>query len=230
VKKVIGINGGPRKNWNTAAMLRRALDGAESVGAETEMVHLYDLDFKGCRSCFACKRITNYADAKCAARDELSPVLDRVMSSDVVIMGSPIYLSDVTGEMRSFWERLIFMNLAYDTAAMSVCPRRISCGIVYTMNISGEMLAAWGYSALFESHVRFLSVLGGPAEYVTSCDTYQFDDYSRYYAPMFDVEHKKRMRDSMFPIDCDRAYRMGARLAEDGESADVPEEAQAEAL
>jgi multimeric flavodoxin WrbA len=224
MKKVIAVNGGPRKNWNTAAMLRRALDGAESVGAETEMIHLYDLNFKGCRSCFACKRETSYADAKCAARDDLSHVLEKVMESDAVIMGSPIYLSDVTGAMRSFWERLIFMNLAYDEGHMSICPKRIACGLVYTMNIAEGMLDEWGYNALFGTHVRALHVLGGPVEYVTACDTYQFEDYSRYYAPMFDVEHKKRMRDGIFPIECERAYTMGARLAaEEGLAEQLPE-------
>jgi multimeric flavodoxin WrbA len=53
--KIIGINGSPRKKWNTATMLEHSLDGAASRGAETKLVHLYDIDYKGWRSCFACK-------------------------------------------------------------------------------------------------------------------------------------------------------------------------------
>ena len=53
--KVIAINGSPRKKWNTAILLEKALEGAASQGADTELVHLYDLDFKGCSSCFSCK-------------------------------------------------------------------------------------------------------------------------------------------------------------------------------
>ena len=49
--KTIIINASPRKNWNTAKLLKEAQKGAESVGAEVECVDLYDLDFKGCRSC-----------------------------------------------------------------------------------------------------------------------------------------------------------------------------------
>jgi len=45
--KVIAINGSLRKKWNTATMLERALEGAASGGAETELIHLYDLNFKG---------------------------------------------------------------------------------------------------------------------------------------------------------------------------------------
>ena len=53
--KVIAFNGSPRKNWNTAMLLEKALEGAKSEGAETELIHLYDLNYNGCISCFACK-------------------------------------------------------------------------------------------------------------------------------------------------------------------------------
>ena len=51
--KAIAINGSPRKDWNTATLLKKSLEGAASVGAETKLIHLYDLSFKGCYSCFA---------------------------------------------------------------------------------------------------------------------------------------------------------------------------------
>jgi multimeric flavodoxin WrbA len=51
----MAFNGSPRKTWNTATLLEKALEGAASKGAETELVHLYDVTFKGCISCFACK-------------------------------------------------------------------------------------------------------------------------------------------------------------------------------
>jgi multimeric flavodoxin WrbA len=50
--KILAINGSPRKNWNTATILNSALEGAISVGAQTEMIHLYDFNYKGCISCF----------------------------------------------------------------------------------------------------------------------------------------------------------------------------------
>ena len=53
--KAIGVNGSPRKKWNTATLLEKALEGAKSQGAKTELFHLYDLNYKGCISCFACK-------------------------------------------------------------------------------------------------------------------------------------------------------------------------------
>ena len=65
--KVIGINGSPRKNCNTATMVKKALDGAQSKGAKTELIHLYDLDYKGCKSCFACKLKDGKSYGICAA-------------------------------------------------------------------------------------------------------------------------------------------------------------------
>jgi multimeric flavodoxin WrbA len=53
--KVIAFNGSPRKQWNTATLLEGALQGAALQGAATELIHLYDLNFKGCISCFARK-------------------------------------------------------------------------------------------------------------------------------------------------------------------------------
>jgi ferredoxin len=61
-KKVIAINGSPRRNWNTAKLCQAALDGAAAAGAETELIHLESMKFKGCMSCFACDtcQFSNY--------------------------------------------------------------------------------------------------------------------------------------------------------------------------
>ena len=56
--KVIAFNGSPRKEkWNTITLLNNALEGSASMGADTELIHLYDLIFSGCISCFACKKL-----------------------------------------------------------------------------------------------------------------------------------------------------------------------------
>ena len=111
--EVLGINGSPRKAWNTATLLEKALEGAASVGARTELVHLYDLDFTGCTSCFACKLKGGKSYGRCAVRDELSPVLDRVREADALVLGSPIYFGTAAGMMRCCMERLLFPYLAY---------------------------------------------------------------------------------------------------------------------
>jgi len=111
--KVIAFNGSPRKTWNTATLLQKALQGAASQGATTKLVHLYDLDFKGCKSCFGCKTKGGKNYGKCAIKDGLTPILKEIETADALILGSPIYFWTVSGEMKSFMERLMFPLYRY---------------------------------------------------------------------------------------------------------------------
>ena len=107
MKKIMIIDGGPRKNFNTAAMLEKFAEGARQGGAEVKTVRLYDLDYKGCMSCMACK-IKGRASNVCKFRDALTPILEEIAQADGLALGSPIYFGDVTGQMRAFLERLAF--------------------------------------------------------------------------------------------------------------------------
>ncbi|MDR3231451.1 MAG: flavodoxin family protein [Synergistaceae bacterium] len=212
--RVVAVNGSPRKNWNTHTLLRHALDGAKSVGAEAdEIVNLYALSYRGCASCFNCKLKGVEHGGKCAIRDDLTEVLDRIMASDMLLLGSPVFLGDVTGGMRSFIERLVFMNLAYRHEDRSYFKGRISTGFIYTMNRSVERMKSAGYEYLFKNFTEYLAFLNGTTEYMTVHETYQFDDYSKYEYSLCDPVERGRLRDERFPADCGRAFEMGARLA-----------------
>ncbi len=210
---VIAVNGSPRKNRNTATLLQNALDGAKSTGAQTEVIHLYDLNFKGCISCFACKRKNTKHVGHCAMQDDLTNVLDRILESDVLLLGSPIYFGNITGEMRSFLERLLFSNLSYNEGHPSIFQGKLSSGFIYTMNVPEEYMKQINYEAVFQQHQNLLQRLTGTTEYMISTDTYQFDDYSKYDASMFDEKHKSQVKVEQFPIDCQKAFDMGVRLA-----------------
>ena len=149
--RIIGINGSPRKQWNTATLLDKALEGAAAQGAETELVHLYDLDFKGCTSCLACKTRGGKSYGACAMNDGLTPVLKRIAEADALVIGSPIYFGSVTGETRSFLERLLFPYFTYTNPYGSLFPRKIATGLIYAMNVTEEQGAAFGYEYLFSS-------------------------------------------------------------------------------
>ena len=148
--EVIAINGSPRKKWNTTTMLEKALEGAASEGAETEIIHLYDLNFKGCTSCFACKLKDGKCYGKCAMNDELTPVLDKLKDVDAVILGSPIYLGNSTGEMRSFMERFIFPYLVYSAYPISLFPGNIPVGYIYTLGATEEYFDMFGFRKVVE--------------------------------------------------------------------------------
>lgn len=210
---VIAVNGSPRKEWNTATLLRHALEGAESVGARTKLVHLYDLEYQGCTSCFSCKRKSNTCNGLCAMRDDLTELLEDVIESDVLLLGSPIYFGEVTGETRSFLERLLFPNISYDEFGVSTFPGQVSCGLIFTMNCPEKNLKLVHYDVLLENYAFLLKILKGTTEVLTSHETWQFTDYSAVNAAMFDVAAKAKRREEQFPIDCRRAFDMGARLA-----------------
>jgi multimeric flavodoxin WrbA len=210
---VIAVNGSPRKGWNTATLLDSALRGAESVGARTTLVRLYDLRYQGCTSCFSCKRKGNTCGGLCAMRDDLREVLARVLECDVLILGSPVYFHDVTGEMRSFLERLLFPSTSYDEFGSSTFTRQVACGFIFTMNCPEEFMKTERYDVLIQNHTRILGFLKGRTEVLTSHETYQFADYSAMNAGMFDVRAKAERRAQRFPVDCQNAFEMGASLA-----------------
>ena len=210
---VIAVNGGPRKAWNTGTMLQSALEGAESVGARTKMVHLYDLTYQGCTSCFSCKKKGNTCGGLCAMSDDLTDVLAEILECDALLLGSPIYFGDVTGEMRSFLERLLFPNITYDEFGKSEFPGKVSCGLIFTMNCPEEFVKTVHYDVLFDTHTRMMGILKGATELLTSHETYQFADYSAVNGAMFDVAAKTKRRAEQFPLDCRKAFEMGARLA-----------------
>src|SRR3990170_290755 len=137
--KIIAVNGSPRKNWNTATLLQKALDGAASKGAETEIFHLYELSYKGCISCFSCKAKNGESYGKCAVKDDLTSILKKVQEVDAIIFGSPIYFGTVSGEMKSFMERLMFPYLTYTDPPGTLFARKIRTGYIYTLNVTEAM-------------------------------------------------------------------------------------------
>ena len=213
--KVIAINGSPRKGWNTDTLLKKALDGAASAGAETEMAYLYDLKFRGCVSCLACKLRKEPRPNRCILRDDLTDVLDKAHEADAVVLGSPIYFSEITGEARSFLERFLFQYLNYDDYTKPLSPRK-RIGLVFTMNCPESRFAEIGYDKLFQRYEAWMKLYFGSCETLLSADTLQANDYARYHLGMFDAEAKQRRRDTVFPQDCRKAYEIGARLASNG--------------
>ncbi|WP_378956253.1 flavodoxin family protein [Pelosinus sp. sgz500959] len=227
--KVIAINGSPRKNRNSATLLQKALEGAKSVGADIEINHLYDLNFKGCTSCFACKRKNSNHIGHCVVKDDLTSVLEKIKKCNVLLLGTPIYFANTTGAMQSFLERLLFPGHNYECQGMttdlyqSLFPGKVSSGFIYTMNapedihslnIPEEFMKFYNYDCLFQIHKQLCGkILNGPSEFLLSQDTYQFDDYSQYKASRFDEKHKDQVKREQYPIDCQKAFDMGARLA-----------------
>ena len=211
--KVLAFNGSPRKKWNTATLLEKALEGAASQGAETELIHLYDLNYKGCISCFACKTKGGKSYGRCAVKDDLTPIFKKIEAADAIILGSPIYYGTVSGEMKSFIERLLFPYMTYSDPPQVLFPKKINTGFIYTMNVTEEQMKKFGFAQHIRLNEIILKMIFGASESLLSYDTYQFEDYSKVIADRFDVDKKAQRRKEVFPKDCEKAFEMGARFA-----------------
>lgn len=210
MKKIIIIDGGPRKNFNTASMLQKFAEGASSVGEgiEVKTVRLYGLDYKGCMSCMACK-IKGKASNVCKFRDALTPILEDIADADGLVLGSPIYFGDVTGQMRTFLERLTFPWLSYNDYSMTA-PKRMPVVLVETMNGTPETNNSQGYGSM---EYCFKNALGDP-ERLIAYNTYQVKNYDRYELAGFSEEAKRKYRDAHWEEDLQKAFEAGKRMAE----------------
>ena len=206
----LALNGSPRKNSTTAELLTKALEGAASQGAKTEMVHLYQLSMKGCQACFSCKKRGARSYGRCAIEDDMTPLYSKMERADAFFLGSPLYFGAVTASAKAFIERL-YPYFSYKDFSSSF-PRKIKTGLICTMHANEREMA------LFDQHIRLnetvFSVLFGSAETLISGDTFHVRDYSKIVADALEplVERKLKHQREVFPQDCDRAFQMGARF------------------
>jgi multimeric flavodoxin WrbA len=212
MKTVIAFNGGPRKKMNTASLLQRALDGAASVGAKTRLVHLYSLRYKGCISCYQCKTLKGESLGKCAVKDDLRPILESVEQADAALFGSPIYFGNITGEMRSFLERLLYPYHSYSEDRTSLFKKRIRTGFIYTMGVTEERMKKLHYEQNLQGMESFIAHDLGDIRTLTVCDTLHTDDYSIMDASAFDIETKRKRHEEIFPLELQKAFELGKSL------------------
>ena len=208
-KRIIAVNAGPRKGWNTDTLIVEAARGAESAGAEVQKFDLFRLEkYTGCISCFGCKKEKNMGH--CIYRDGLTPVLDAIREADGLIIGSPNYLSEMTASFRALYERLIFQNLTYNVETPCCNQHPIPVLLIMTSNAPDNM-----YMGLVRNYQQVLSRFVGPTEIFVSGDTLQLKDYSKTDWPwtLFNPEAKQQRHETVFPLHCRQVFDMGAALA-----------------
>jgi len=105
--KLLGIVGSPREGGNTEIMMRAALKAGEQEGAETELIHLTDLNLKpcdGCRTCFETKN--------CVIKDDVENIFEKMVKADGIIVGSPVYFYNINAQTKTFIDRVGYLHLA----------------------------------------------------------------------------------------------------------------------
>ncbi len=149
--QVIGIIGSPRRDGNTALLVREMLRGAAEAGAETQQVHLNDLTYRGCQGCYQCRTI-----GCCVQRDDLTPILYDIAAADAIVLGTPNYMGEMTGQLKLFIDRFCtFMHPDYSSRLAA--GKRV--GLIFTQGHPDEQCYA-GYYANLANSLRFLGFTG----------------------------------------------------------------------
>lgn len=99
--KAISINGSSRPAGNTHLILKIIIDILSENGINSEMINLADYELKPCMACFACKG----KEACIKVSDDFNPIFDKMKLADIIILGSPVYSSDVSAKMKLLLDR-----------------------------------------------------------------------------------------------------------------------------
>jgi len=106
--KILALNATYRPGQTTTRLTQHALDGAASLGADTEMVMLRDKDIQYCRNCLTCYKDLTSDIAPCTIDDDVGEILEKIREADGIILASPVHCGFVTGLMTAFMERIVF--------------------------------------------------------------------------------------------------------------------------
>jgi multimeric flavodoxin WrbA len=210
--QVLFFNGSPRNNGSTAALLNKALEGAASKGAKTELIQLNRLKIKGCQACFSCKMRGGKNFGKCILVDDMTPLYKKIEQSDAIFIGSPIYFGTVTAAAKAFIER-IFPYLSYKDR-VSLFPKKFNVGLIFTMGVEQPIMEK-EYLTHLQFYSKIMADLLGHADMIISTDTMHVQDYSTIVADWMESQSGRKLEHqrTVFPLDCQKAFEMGARFA-----------------
>ncbi|MBI5252627.1 MAG: flavodoxin family protein [Desulfomonile tiedjei] len=122
--KVTAFNGSARMNGNTTILLNTVLEELREEGIETELVHLSELEIKGCTACYQC---WNNKDQQCAVdNDDVNELVDKMVHSEGIILGSPTYFADITSEMKALVDRAGMVSKANE----DMLKRKVGAAVV----------------------------------------------------------------------------------------------------
>jgi len=106
--KVVAFNGSPRKNGNTAFLLRQVMEELEKEGIQTELVQVGGQPVRGCMACYKCRERKN---RRCIYNDDkLNEWIGKMLEADGMLIGSPTYFAGLTPETKALIDRAGFVS------------------------------------------------------------------------------------------------------------------------
>jgi len=166
--KVVGFSGSPRKNGNTAYLVRAALAEMERNGVETGFVPLCEYAFGDCLGCEGCRE-----SCRCVVRDDMQKLYPLVDEADALILGSPTYFYDVTAIMKAFLDRMYCYEVFHGedrsvwmsvnealggklAAVLSVCEQERAEDTGYAAKTMSLTLSSLGYRVVDSAEILHL--------------------------------------------------------------------------
>jgi len=147
--KIIAVLGSPRPQGNTATMTHWLLDAAGKLGAETQVYLLNRMNFQGCQGCGGCKTKEDH----CVVEDDLAPLLAAVKDAEVLVLASPVYFGDLSGQMKCFFDRFYsFANPDFTS--------RLQAGKKSVLILAQADPNAASYEDIYPRYERWLKMLG----------------------------------------------------------------------
>ena len=108
--KVVAFNGSPRKDGNTTILINHVFRELEKEGVETELVQLSGKKIHGCIACYKC---FENKDQRCAVKDDIAnECIEKMIKAEGILLGSPVYFTDVTAEMKALIDRAGLVSMA----------------------------------------------------------------------------------------------------------------------
>ncbi|MEW6388010.1 MAG: flavodoxin family protein [Thermodesulfobacteriota bacterium] len=153
--KIVAVLGSPRAEGNTATMTRWLLEAAGKLGAAREVFRLNQMKFQGCQGCGGCKTKAGH----CVVEDDLTPVLAAVKDAEVLVLASPVYFGDLSGQMKCFFDRTY--SFANPNFTSRLQPGKKSVLVL----AQGDSNAA-NYEDIFPRYERWLKMFGFEENYL----------------------------------------------------------------
>lgn len=199
--KAIVINAGPKRKDINAQLAQSAAEGAKSAGADVEYIDLYKLNLSGCRVCLICKNDEEIC--KCYWRDELSSVIEKILSSDCLLIAAPIFFSQPTSHFMALLERLIYCIVSYKSG--NKFKGKVNVGLFYTINYSMDYFEKSVRPHIKQSEDLFKMLNG---EVVIEI----FSNISKNISSNSSDEELK-VKQKQFNNDLDTVFEIGSRLS-----------------
>jgi len=159
--KILAIHGSPRTLRSITRQLAQfVLEGAAEAGAETEMIDLCDLKITPCTACEGCS-----FNGICVFEDDMPALVERMKEADGIVFASPVYIDNVSGQMKIFFDRLA------DAIHYQLLAGKFGCSVASTHTSGGDAVVA------YQNHVlNYLAVVSvGGISVATGGDSYAVD-------------------------------------------------------